>query len=114
MSTVTMVRGEEFFIGWRWRTDSTTYKDLTGYTILIQIRPFDTSSTIIASFATSSPYITFTPLSGLVELNLPPSVTMAYTFKNAVIDCLVTDAANLDGDRSPLSSIKLNWGVSRT
>ena len=111
MSSVTMYGGCEFEIGYRFKTDSTTPKDLTGYSVLIQIRPTKSSSTVLAEYTESSSYITFNPALGSVDLKLTPSITSAFTFTSAVIDCLVYNS--VDGDRSSTWTITYDTGVSR-
>jgi len=93
--------------------DDTTVKDLTGFTPLIQFRPSAGSPILLASYDISSPYITFIPVNGYVKLELPPSVTAAFTFKTAVMDLLVLDDTDTDGDRSDPIDIVVNPGVSR-
>lgn len=115
MGDITMVRGEEYgAIEWRFKSDSTTAKDLTGYSVLIQIRPYEGSSTIISSWTEASPEVTFTPLAGSVSLIIPQSTTAAYTFNTAVMDCWVRKVGDIDGDRSPLEHITLHKGVAIT
>lgn len=111
MSTYTLIKNEEFFIGWVFKVNTSTPKNLTGYTPLVQIRPTKASETILASYDSSSPYMTFEPVSGLVSIELPPSITGAITWKNAVIDCLVYNST--DGDRSPTYELIVDSGVSR-
>jgi hypothetical protein len=111
MPSVTIVKNEEFPIQWNFKVDSSTLKDLTGYSVLVQLRAFKESTTILASYDQNSPYITFTPLQGSVLLTLPPSVTEAFAFKKAVIDCLVY--TSVDGDRAPTYDVVIDWGVSR-
>ena len=106
-----MIKHEEFFMGWVFKVNTSTVKNLTGYSVLIQIRPHKESSTILASYTEASPYVTFEPLNGLVSIELPPSVTGAFTFRKAVMDCLVYTST--DGDRSPTYDINLDYGVSR-
>jgi len=112
MQTVQMVEGCEFQMGWRFKINSTTPKDLTGYSVLIQIRPFKTSPAVLGSWNESSPYVTFTPATGAVDLNLPPSVTNSKNFKG-VIDCWVYNASDTDGDRSETYTVAYDTGVSR-
>ncbi len=112
MTTINMTRGIEFYMGWRWLYGDSP-KDLTDYNINIQIRPFKTSSTIIASFTRFSPYVTVDDLDGSVGINIPPSVTLAYDFKTAYIDCWITNTTDTDGERSPSYKIILDWGVTR-
>ncbi len=115
MGTVVMTRGVEFPMGWRFKLDSVTPKPLTGYTVLIQLRPHEKSDIILGTWGNSSPEVTFTPATGSVDLLLKPSTTLAYTFKTAVIDCWVYNGVtDTDGDRSPLWTVTLDWGSSRT
>lgn len=108
----TIVRGEEFYIGWRFRwPDDLELKDLTGFLVTVQIRPFENSNTIIAGYTEVSPQILFMPLAGAVELRLAPRDTAAFDFKTAVIDCWVRNTT--DGDRSPATKLILQKGVSR-
>ena len=111
MSTVTLVKYEEFFIGWIFKINDTTAKPLTGYNVLIQIRPRKSSDAVLASYDANSPYVTFEPENVLVTLELPPTVTGAVDYKTAVIDCLVW--TETDGDRSPTYQIEVDEGVSR-
>lgn len=111
MEDVTLIKYEEFFIGWVFKINTNTVKNLTGYTPLVQIRPTKSSDTVLASYTSDSLYMTFEPLNGLVSIELPPSVTGGFNFKNAVIDCLVYTAT--DGDRSPTTRITVDSGVSR-
>jgi len=112
MVTKTMTRGVEFFQTWRWVYGDAP-KNLTDYTVSIQLRPSEKSSTLIASFDRTSEYVTVDDLDGSVSLNLPPSVTLTYTFNSAVIDCWLVNTDDTDGERSPTDKIILNWGVAR-
>ena len=114
MSVAIMTRGVEFPMGWRFKLDSVTPKLLTGYKVLIQIRAHEKSDVVLSEWTEESSVVVFTPLSGAVDILLPPSLTISYTFKTAVIDCWVYNGAiDTDGDRSPLYTITLNWGSSR-
>lgn len=113
MPSVEMVRGVEFAMGWRFKSDQTTPKPLDGYNVLVQMRPYDRSDIVIDSWTSTSPELTFTPANGAVDLLLRPSTTLAYDFKTAVIDCWVFNTLNTDGDRSPLYTVNLSWGSSR-
>ena len=110
-----MVRGVEFDMGWRFKFDANTVKPLTNYKVLIQLRPYSTSTTVIASWTDVSPEVVFTPASGSVDLHLKPSTTLAFDFKQAVIDCWVYNGTtDTDGDRSATWTVILDHGVSRT
>lgn len=111
--TEVITRNVEYKIEFIVKVDTNTVKDLTGFTPLIQIRPYADSSTIYASYDNTSPYMTFTPLSGYVKLLLPPSVTGTFTFKKGVMDLLVVNGSDTDGDRSELLDVIVNYGVSR-
>lgn len=114
MTSVVMTRGVEFPIEWVFKTAPTVEKDLTGYKVLIQIRSTAQSSTVIATWTEISDEVEFTPLEGSVALTLKPSTTLAFDFKQAVMDCWVYNGAtDTDGDRSPTVSITLEHGVSR-
>lgn len=114
MSTVTIVNGCEFEMGWIFKTDSVTAKDLTGFSVLVQIRSSKNSSTALVSYDQDSPEITFTPLTGSVNLSLPPSVTSNLPFTRGVIDCWVYNGVvDTDGDRSPIYDVIVDNGVSR-
>lgn len=109
-----MVRGVEFNMGWRFKLDANTPKPLTGYNILIQIRPYSASTTIIKAWTESSPEVVFTPLTGAIDLNLKPTTTLSFDFKQAVIDCWIYNGTtDTDGDRSSTWTINLEHGVSR-
>lgn len=112
MNTLNMTRGVEFFTGWRWIYGDLP-KDLTDYSVSIQIRPYEKSTTIIASFDRTSPYVTVNDEDGAVTLNIPPSVTLTYDFNTAVIDCWLVKNDDTDGERSPSNNLILNWGVAR-
>lgn len=112
MNKTTMIRGVEFYMGWRWVYGDGP-KDLTDYNVSVQIRPFKRSSKIISSFTRSSSYLIVNDLDGSVTLNLPPSVTLTYDFNSAVIDCWITNTDDTDGERSPSYNIILDWGVAR-
>jgi len=111
--TEIITKNTEYQIEFIVKIDVNTVKNLTGFTPLIQIRPYAESTTILASYTTGSPYITFTPASGYVKLLLPPSVTGAFTFKKGVMDLLVVNGTDTDGDRSALLDVIINSGVSR-
>ena len=114
MSTTEIItRNVEYQIEFIVKIDSSTVKDLTGFTPLIQIRPYIDSDTVYASYTIGSPYITFTPASGYVKLLLPPSVTGAFTFKKGIMDLLVVNGSDTDGDRSAPIDVVVNHGVSR-
>ena len=108
-----MVKGEEFYMGWRFKYSDLTPKNLTNYVVLIQIRPFKNSNTVIASFNHTSPQVTFVPEAGAVDLQLTPLDTYSYDFKTAVLDCWVRNLSNTDGDRTPTVELTFDTGVSR-
>lgn len=108
-----ITKNVEYQIEFIIKIDSSTVKNLTGFTPLIQIRPYADSDTVLASWDNTSPYMTFTPLSGYVKLLLPPSVTGGFTFKKGVMDLLVVNGADTDGDRSAPLEIMVKSGVSR-
>jgi hypothetical protein len=107
----TIVRGEEFHIGWRFRWPDFEVKVLTGFSVAVQIRPFENSNTVIASYTEASQQIVFIPAAGAVDLYLSPSDTSVFDFKTAVIDCWVRNST--DGDRSATTKLILTRGVSR-
>lgn len=111
MTELTMIRGVEFPIEWRWIAGDQP-KDLTTYNILIQIRPFERSSTVIDSFDRNSSFVTVSNSEGVVRIVLPPSRTIAYDFKKAVVDCWIYNNSDTDGERSSIYTINLVWGVS--
>jgi hypothetical protein len=111
--TTTMVKGVEFSIAWIFKLDALTPKPLDDYNVLVQIRPSKQSSAIIATYDLNSPYLSFTPSEGRVELFLPPTVTTTFSFCKAVIDCWVYNNDSEDGDRSPTYEIIYDVGVSR-
>jgi hypothetical protein len=110
---VDLVCGESFFIGWRFKWDEDTPQDLTGYNILIQIKPFNESQRPIIQYTQLSPELTLALPYGAIDLNIPASTTSTFTFKKAVIDCYVTNAAGTLGFRSPFTKITNTRGVSR-
>ena len=112
MGDITMVRGEEYRIQWVFKSDSVTPKDLTGYEVLIQIRPYEAATTLIEEFNETSPEVVFTPLSGSVLLTIPQYKTADYTFTKAVMDCWVYVPNQVDGDRSSLEYITFRKGSS--
>jgi hypothetical protein len=114
MGDITMVRGEEYPIEWRFKSDSVTPKNLTGYSALIEIRPYEGSTTLIQGWTHLSPEVVFTPLAGTVKLTIPQHVSKAFTFKTAVMDCWVYLPNSVDGDRSPLEYITLQKGSAIT
>ena len=109
----TITRGEEFLIGWRFKWPDGSPKDLTNFNYRIQIRPFERSSTVIASWANGATEVNFLPAQGAIDLVIPPSTTSEFDFKRAVIDCWVVNASDTDGDRSPITDLILANGVSR-
>ncbi len=110
---MTMVKGEEFYLGFRFKWPDMTPKDLTNYYVLIQIRPFKNSKNVIASFNHTSPQVLFVPEAGAIDLQLTPLDTHSYDFKNGVMDCWVRNASNTDGDRTPTIELIFDTGVSR-
>ena len=109
-----ITRGVEYPIAWRFKLDANTPKPLTGYKVLIQMRAHDRADEVIKQWTELDPEVTFTPLTGAVDLLMKPSTTLAFTFKTCVLDCWVYDGvADTDGDRTPLEHITLNWGSSR-
>jgi hypothetical protein len=114
MALRTITRGVEWEISWRFKTDTVTPKNLTGYKVLVQLRPHDKSDVVIKEWTELSDELTFVPLNGMVTLFMKPSTTIAYDFKSAVLDCWVhNDLIDTDGDRSPLENITIDWGSSR-
>ena len=116
MPTTDMVEGVEFQMGWRFKEDSITPKDLTGFSVLVQIRQNPWSSATFGSWTEADSEITFNAVNGSVDLYLTPSnvanlSTQANPFCGGYIDCLVYDAT--DGDRSPTYTIRYHTGVSR-
>lgn len=111
--TEIITKNVEYQIEFIVKIDANTVKNLTGFTPLIQIRPYADSDIVLASWDDTSPHVTFTPLSGYVKLSLPPSITGAFTFKKGVMDLLVVDGSDTDGDRSAPLDVVINSGVSR-
>lgn len=111
--TETITKYEEYQIQFEVGEDVDTPKDLTGYSALIQIRPYPESETILAEWDQDSPEVTITPLTGMVELNLLPTTTGTFTFKKGVMDILVLSGDGTDGDRSAVVDVIVNSGVSR-
>ena len=114
MGTLTIVRGEELRIQWNFKSDPTTPKNLTGYAVLIQIRPYEASSTLLYSWTEASPEVTFTASTGNVLLVIPQATTVTMNYNTAVMDCWVRSVGNPDGDRSDIEMITLRKGVSTT
>jgi len=112
MPSVNMVKGVEFSMGWRFKTDPVTPKNLTGYKVLVQIRPTKDSEDVIISFDETSSSITFTPLNGAVDLLIPAQVVAPLNFKKGFIDCWVYNSYT-DGERSPTYEVIFDKGVSR-
>ena len=71
-----------------------TTKDLTGYSVKMQIRPFAGSSTVLAEYSTSNGAIIIpSPASqGNISLVLTPAQTNAFTFTQAVYDMIISQA----------------------
>lgn len=111
--TEIITKNTEYTIGFNFKLDANTPKNLTGYNILIQIRPYSESTKVLAEYTHLSPYVTFTPVTGNVSLTLPPSVTGAFTFSKGVMDILAYNTGDTDGDRSAPLDVVVNWGVSR-
>lgn len=111
--TETITKNTEYQIEFIVKIDANTVKDLTGFTPLIQIRPYEGSDVILASWDNTSPYMTFTPASGYIKLFLPPSVTGEFTFKKGVMDLLVVNGSDTDGDRSSVLDVVVHAGVSK-
>ena len=99
-------------MGWRFKTDPVTPKNLTGYKVLVQIRPTKDSEDVIISFDENSSSITFTPLNGAVDLLIPAQMVTPLDFKRGVIDCYAYNSYT-DGDRSPTYDVIFDKGVSR-
>lgn len=108
----TITKNVEYQIQFLVKTDSTTPKDLTGYSVYVQIKPYVGSETVLVGWDQDSPEIDFEPTLGLIVLTLPPSVTGSFTFKKGVMDLLVVDAGDTDGDRSETIDVIINSGVS--
>lgn len=111
--TEIITKNVEYQIQFLVKTDSVTPKDLTGFSVLIQIRPYAESDVVLIEWNQDSPEVTFLPLLGSVTLNLPPSTTGAFAFKRGVMDILVVNAGDTDGDRSATVDVVVNSGVSR-
>jgi hypothetical protein len=111
MATLTIVRGVETTLGWRFKIDPSTPKNLTGYSVLIQIRPYKESDTVLEEWTHLSPEVVFTPNTGSVDLTMLPTTTSAFTFKKAVMDCYAYTTT--DGDRSSTIELISDYGVSR-
>lgn len=108
-----ITNGVEFPISWIFKLDANTPKDITGFTVLIQIRATKNSTTILSSYTEVSPEVTVTPLAGRVDLIIPPDTTSTFTFSKAVMDCWIRDGINVDGDRSEAVELIYDTGVSR-
>lgn len=110
--TVRMVKGTEFRMGWRFENNDSTPKDLTGYSVLVQIKNFKWSTTFLAEYTEESGQITFDEEGGSVDLLIPASETATLPFdsNSAMIDCLVYTEE--DGDRSPAFNVIFDTGVS--
>ena len=104
MLSDTIVGGVEYTIQWLFKTDSVTPKDLTGYSVLVQIRERKSSETTLAEYTEDSAEITFNDVGGSVTLSLTPADTSAFTFKKAVMDCWVYNS------RSSNSSSRQSFG----
>lgn len=111
MLSDTITGGVEYTITWLFKTDSVTPKDLTGFNVLVQIRERIYSSDFIVEYTELSPQIIFVPEDGSVVLSLTPNETSNFSFKKAVMDCLVSNST--DGDRSELIELSHYSGVSR-
>ena len=105
-----MIKGVEFKMGWEFLNDDETPKDLTGYEVLVQLKEFRSSEESIGEWGTLSSQITFDPVDGTVDLELPPTETNIENFTSGVIDCLVYTPT--DGDRTPTVTITYCTGVS--
>lgn len=101
-----MTHGVEFYMGWRWIFGDMP-KDITDYSVLIQIKPFCNSVETIASYDRTSPYVLVNDLDGSVTLNLPPSITSTFTFNTSSINCLLIKNDDTDGEMSPSKTIIL-------
>jgi hypothetical protein len=68
--------------------------DITGWTAEMQIRPTKPSSTILAAYSTTSgQYMTIDGPSGNVQLDVPATQTLGYTFGRAVYDTYAIDTS---------------------
>ena len=110
--TETITKNVEYQIQFLVKTDSTTPKDLTGYSTYVQIKPYVGSDVVLVGWDQDSPEITFEPELGLITLTLPPSVTGSLTFKKGVMDLLIVNSDDTDGDRSEIINVIVNSGVS--
>jgi hypothetical protein len=108
-----LVCGESFFIGWRFKWDEDTPQDLTGYNILIQIKPFNESMYPVLQYTQLSPELTTVMSAGALDLTIPAVTTSALTLKKGVIDCYVSKPDGTLGFRSPSTKIINKRGVSR-
>ncbi len=66
--------------------------DLTGYTAMLQIRPFQLSTSILFD---ASPDITLGGVAGTITLIIPATTTQGFTWWTGVYDLLLTSAAGV-------------------
>jgi hypothetical protein len=66
--------------------------DLTGYTVMLQIRPFQLSTTIL--FDASSD-ITLGGVAGTITLIIPATTTQGFTWWNGVYDLILTSSGGV-------------------
>lgn len=115
MLSTDMVKGVGFKMGWRFKEDDVPI-DLTGYSVLIQIREYPWSTEVFGSWeAGVDPQIAFDPTDGAVDFELSPedvnTLTEGTNFCRGVIDCLVSSLGS--AYRSPTYEINYHLGVSR-
>jgi hypothetical protein len=82
--------------------------DLTGFTAVLQIRPFQLSTTILYD---ASANITLGGVSGAITLVMPATVTAGFTFFQGVYDLLLTSAAGI-ATRLLMGSVTVSPAVS--
>lgn len=113
MPSASMTPGAPFEMTWTFKTSPTAPLDITGYSVLVQIRPSPCSDRVIDSFDNASPELTISAAGGEVAIVIPPSQTIAYNFSTAAIDCWIYSDDDTSGARSATYIINRDCGVSR-
>ena len=82
--------------------------DLTGYTALMQFRPYELSTTILYD---ASSDIVLGGVTGAIALTIPAANTETFTWWNAVYDLLLTSSSGV-ATRLLMGTVSVNPAVS--
>lgn len=105
-------QGTTFVKTLSWLDKNKTPINLTGYTAKMQIRPSESSSTVLLELSTTNGLLSITPLTGTIYILLDKITTAGFKWRLGVYDLLLT---SIDGNAKKLIKGEINVapGVTR-